>query len=201
MKLVPFRPRPGARTDRQARFEARVGPHLGSLYRTAYRLSGHPQDAEDLVQELLLRLYRKSEQLGQLDNLHSWLNRALHNLFVDQWRRGRHTPLRNLYQVPWDELLQDQDSQEDDPERLAHTEAVRDRILAALYTLGREQRAILVLHDMEGHTMNELCGLLDLPLGTVKSRLFRARRRLRTLLEEGNLSQGIGVLLHEASET
>ena len=200
MKVISLKTTMGKAVDRQGRFAALVGPHLDSLYRTAYRFTGHPQDAEDLVQELLLRLYRKCDRLAPMDNPRFWLTRALHNLFVDQWRRERHTPLHNRHEVPWDELLESEGSLKDDPERIAQSDAVRDRVVSSLYLLGREHRAILIMHDMEGHTLNELCVLLTLPLGTVKSRLFRARRKLRTLLEEGNPAQGISVLLHEAPE-
>lgn len=177
--IIPFRSSRKSTARRQAEFTAWVTPHLELLYRTAWRYTGHPQDAEDLVQELLLHLYQKPERWANLDNPGSWLMRALHNLFVDQWRQTRHKPLNNRHDLSWEDLLAEADTGMNDPARLANSELLQTRLNAALDTLPREQRAILVLHDMLGHTVGEITALLDLPLGTVKSRLFRARKHLR----------------------
>ena len=185
--IIPFRPKRHPLAQRQAEFTTWVSPHLDMLYRTAWRYTGHAQDAEDLVQELLLRLYQKPATWIKLDNPTTWLIRALHNLFVDHWRRTRHTPLNRRHNLSWDDLLNQVDLGEADPERLAHSEFLQRQIHTALGALPHEQRAILVLHDVEGHTIGELSVLLKLPLGTVKSRLFRARRHLRQIfLARGN---------------
>lgn len=187
LSIIPFRPARDSLSQRQAEFTAWVTPHLDMLYRIAWRYTGHTQDAEDLVQELLLRLYQKPATWIKLDNPATWLIRALHNLFVDHWRRTRHTPLNNRHNLSWDDLLNRVDLGDADPERLAHSELLQRQIHTALGALPHEQRAILVLHDVEGHTIGELSVLLKLPLGTVKSRLFRARRHLRQIfLAHGN---------------
>jgi RNA polymerase sigma-70 factor, ECF subfamily len=185
--ITPVRPKRHPLAQRQAEFTAWVTPHLDMLYRTAWRYTGHTQDAEDLVQEMLLRLYQKPATWIKLDNPSTWLIRALHNLFVDHWRRTRHTPLSKRHNLSWDDLLNQVDLGDADPERLAHSELLQRQIITALGALPHEQRAILVLHDVEGHTIGELSVLLKLPLGTVKSRLFRARRHLRQIfLARGN---------------
>jgi len=200
--IIPFRPAPNSADRRQAEFTAWVTPHLEVLYRTAGRFTGHPQDAEDLVQELLLRLYQKPAAWAKLDNPGTWLIRSLHNLFVDQWRHRRHKPLNNRHNLSWDDLLNRADVGDADPEHLAHSENLQRQIRAALGSLPHDQRAILVLHDMEGHTVGELTVLLDLPLGTVKSRLFRARRHLRQVfLSHGNPAGGFYVLGNEMKPT
>lgn len=170
---------------RQAEFEALLRPHLAWLYRLAYRFAGHREDAEDLVQELLVRLYRNPGDLAQVDNPRPWLTRAIHNLFVDQWRHRQRTPLGHLHPDPWDDLFVDEVGG-DDPEQSLHLAGVRRDILAALYQLSHEYRAVVVMHDMEGRSLPELAETLGMPLGTLKSRLFRARRRLRVLLGGGN---------------
>lgn len=182
-------------TQRRSEFSDWIAPHLEMLYRTAWRFTGHRQDAEDLVQELLLRLYQKPQRWKALDQPAAWLVRSLHNLFVDQWRLTRHQPLNNRHHLPWEELLGHEEFVDADLERLAQSEILQRQIRRVLEALPREQCAIVVLHDMEGYTMSELTCLLGLPLGTVKSRLFRARRHLRqALLGQGNPEAEIFVL-------
>ncbi|MGH8378881.1 MAG: sigma factor-like helix-turn-helix DNA-binding protein, partial [Gammaproteobacteria bacterium] len=86
------------------------------------------------------------------------------------------------------------------PERDTQAMELHHQVLRALYGLGKEHRALLVLHDMEGRELPELAGLLQLPLGTLKSRLFRARRKLREALVNGNPAAGSGVMNSEVSE-
>lgn len=182
--------------SRHAEFEALVRPHLTWLYRQAHRYTGHREDAEDLVQELLARLYRDPGKLSQMAAPRAWLTKVLHNLYVDQWRHRRRTPLGHLHPEPWDALLEKK-SAEDAPEDAASAAELRQDIIAALYTLGREQRALLVLHDVEGHGLQELSEALDVPVGTLKSRLFRARRTLRERLSEGNHLAAPDVIMAE----
>ncbi|MDE2235125.1 MAG: RNA polymerase sigma factor [Gammaproteobacteria bacterium] len=200
--VISFRHAQVSPAERQARFTAWVSPHLQQLHRIAWRFTGHSQDAEDLVQELLLRLYRKPGVWDKPEQPGIWLIRSLHNLYVDQWRRTRRQPLSNRHNLDWDELAGMADSGETDPERLAHSREIQRRLSAAMSTLSQEQRAILVLHDMEGHTAGELSLLLKLPLGTVKSRLFRARRQVREIfLKHGNPAAGFYVLSDELEAT
>ncbi len=200
--IIPFHPKRHPQVQRQAEFTAWVKPHLDMLYRTAWRFTGHAQDAEDLVQELLLRLYQKPATWIKLDNPTTWLMRALHNLFVDHWRRTRHAPLNRRHNLSWDDLINSMDLGGADPERLAHSELLQRQIQTALASLPHEQRTILALHDMEGHTVSELSVLLKLPLGTVKSRLFRARRHLREIfLANGNPGGEFYVLGDEVKAT
>ena len=170
---------------RRAEFEALVRPHLEWLYRLAYRYTAQVQDAEDLVQELLVRLYRNPGNLTQLSAPRPWLTRALYNLFVDQWRHRRRTPFGHLHPEPWDTLFVNE-GDVDTPEDKLQSAGVQRAVLNALYRVDEEHRALLVLHDVEGHTLPELADTLGLPLGTLKSRLFRARRKLRRHLGGGN---------------
>lgn len=185
--------------ERAGKFDALVRPHLGGLYRLAYRLTGHSEDAEDLVQELMVRLYRGGQDLDQVDALRPWLLRALHNLYIDAWRRKRRTPFGYLHPQPWEDLLENTPGGAS-PELAARTTAMRRQVLDALYSLGKEHRALLVLHDMEGRSLPELAGLLKLPIGTLKSRLFRARRKMRLALESRNHLALSDVITDEASE-
>ena len=185
--------------DRRVEFEALVRPHLGMLYRLAYRFTGHSQDAEDLVQELMVRLYRSPRNLAAMPTLRRWLVRVLHNLFVDQWRHRLHTPFGHLHPEPWDGLFENV-AGVPSPEQEAHAADLRRQVLAALYSLSNEHRALLVLHDVEGRSLPDLTDVLHLPLGTLKSRLFRARRKLRTALSERNPSARPDVVADEVSQ-
>lgn len=160
-------------------------PHLEWLYRLAYRYTAQAQDAEDLVQELLVRLYRNPEKLAELSDVRPWLLRSLYNLFVDQWRHRRRTPFGHLHPESWDTLFAEEGAGET-PETELQSAGLRRLVLEALYRVDEEHRALLVLHDVEGHTLPELAETLGLPLGTLKSRLFRARRKLRRQLGGGN---------------
>lgn len=161
-------------------FEALVGPYFDHLYRVAYRLTGSSHDAEDLVQTLFLKLYPKTRELQRIDALKPWLVRALYNAFVDQWRRRNGTttptaedPEAELAAVP-----------SDVPEPAYQTDLdLRLEVVAeAVNMLDPKHRSLIVLHDMEGYSLAELKALLNLPTGTLKSRLFRGRAHLRSLL-------------------
>lgn len=190
---------PMSNDEQATRFDGLVRPHLGELYRLAYRLTGKSEDAEDLVQELMVRLYRRPQELEQVETLRPWLLRALYNLYVDAWRRKRRSPFGYLDPHPWEDVLENT-AAIPGPEHTAQMDALRSEVLQALYGLSREHRALLVLHDMEERSLPELAELLKLPIGTLKSRLFRARRKLRVALEHGNRLALSDVITDEVSE-
>jgi RNA polymerase sigma-70 factor (ECF subfamily) len=160
----------------RASFEQVLRPHLDRLYRLAYRFTGTREDAEDLVQELCARMLPRLEELRGLEQPGSWLARALHNLYVDQTRHRLRSPVDAVDELP--EVA----APAADPEILAGITAAE--IVAALSRLPAEQRAVVAWHDIEGYTLEELADTHDLPLGTLKSRLHRARASLRLLLVE-----------------
>jgi len=163
---------------RARRYENLLRPHLDRLYRLAFRFTGSRADAEDLVQELCVRLYPKLPQLERLDQPGPWLARALHNLYVDQRRREARSPLEAVEELP------ETGSGEPGPEQLAAAAVAAEQIQATLARLPAEQRAVIAWHDIEGYTLDELAESGNLPLGTLKSRLHRARAALRELLME-----------------
>lgn len=159
-----------------SQFEALLRPHLERLYRLAFRFTGSREDAEDLVQELCVRVFPKLAQLQTLDQPGPWLARALHNLFVDEVRRQGHSPVEAVDELP--EVASDDPGPEDQVLR----ELTLERLEAALARLSPEQRAVVAWHDIEGYTLEELANSRDLPLGTLKSRLHRGREALKRLL-------------------
>ena len=161
------------------RFDDLVRPHVTPMYRFAYRLLGNQDDAEDLVQDVLGKLYPRTAEIAALRDVRPWLHRVLYNEFIDLTRRrGRRVPL-----VDGDaqvDLAEDPDA---DPERLAMSGQTAVRVERALEQLDDDQRALVSLHLMEGHTLEELTTIFDAPLGTLKSRMHRTKARLKTLLQ------------------
>lgn len=159
-------------------------PHLERLYRLAWRLTGRKAEAEDLFQELLIRAYGKLDDLVNIDEPGSWLARVMYNLFIDERRRFARRRLHTLEEgeLSGDGLagLPGAEDPVQDVQRLQHLE----RLDAALSQLSDEHRAIVLLHDTEGYKLSEIHELMNIPVGTVKSRLHRARARLREILGE-----------------
>ncbi len=164
-------------------------PHFDRLYRLAWRLTGQKAEAEDLFQELLVKAYGKLDTLARIDEPGSWLSRVMYNLFVDERRRFSRRRLLTVEegQMPGDGLA----GIAGDEDPVQHNER-REKILAldrALAKLSDEHRIVVLLHDTEGYKMTEIQELTGLPVGTVKSRLHRARARLREILtQDGTFS-------------
>jgi RNA polymerase sigma-70 factor (ECF subfamily) len=166
-------------------FEALTRQHLPVLHRLAFRFTGDPHEAEDLVQDLLLRLYPRRNEVLALDKPRPWMVRVLYRMSVDRWRQRRREHLR-LVDLPEAEAAYDlvaADPAEEPPAVLERTLSAR-RLERALAQLSVEHRAVVVLHDVEGMPLQELEAVLEVPQGTLKSRLHRARNRLRELLHE-----------------
>lgn len=170
---------------RRHHFEALLEPHVEHLYRLAWRLTRSDAASEDLVQDVLIKLFRIQGQIANLQQPRPWLARVLYREYVDRWRRERLAPV-NLSEMDSPDGGESRIDQEidpaADPERAAADAQLRERLLGALDQLSEEHRTVLMFHDVEGYTMDELCTVLSLPLGTVKSRIHRARARLRETL-------------------
>lgn len=157
------------------RFDALLRPHVRELYRTAYRYTGRRQDAEDLVQDLLVKLYPRTADLEQVEDLKPWLVRSLYHAFVDGVRKQRRAPSS----VDLDDV---EIASPDDPHDDVLTLQQRAALDAAIAGLTPEHRAVVMLHLVEGHTLPELSGILDVQIGTLKSRLHRAKAQLQEAL-------------------
>lgn len=168
--------------DQKARaFDSLVRPHIEHLYRMAYYLTGTQHAAEDLVQELLTKLFSKTNKLEQIEKLRPWLSTALTNLFIDSKRRVNRSPVS--YTDSTEAIEEENFDPHDCPELILQQEQEIDLLQNAFNQLIDEHRALLVLHDIEGYSLPELAESLSTPLGTLKSRLFRARNRLQLILE------------------
>jgi RNA polymerase sigma-70 factor (ECF subfamily) len=166
------------------RFEALVRPHLDRLYRLAYRFTGSRADAEDLVQSLLIKLMPQEERLAAVELLAPWLARSLYHLYVDEMRRHGRTTAALGTRTDAEVLATITDEVSEQPEQAVERQLTQRKLMAALAALPAEQRALIGWHDIEGYTLEELAASLDVPLGTLKSRLHRGRASLRRKLME-----------------
>ena len=174
-------------------FERLVQPHLDRLYRLAWRLSGSKPEAEDLFQELLIKAYGKLDDLAHIDQPGSWLSRMMYNLFIDEKRRFTR---RRMQTVEESQLGDDgvaglaaSGAAIDDPVANQQQSEVVERLESALAQLSDDHRIVVLLHDTEGYKLVEIQELTGSPVGTLKSRLHRARARLREILTaDGTIS-------------
>lgn len=175
--------------DNNLAFERLVRPHFDRLYRLAWRLTGSKAEADDLFQELLIKAFGMLDDLVKIEQPGSWLSRVMYNLFIDERRRFAR---RRMHTVEEGEMAGDGlaglaggDDPVHDNQRLEKIQ----RLETALAQLSDEHRVVVLLHDTEGYKLTEIQELTGTPVGTVKSRLHRARARLREILSaEGTIS-------------
>lgn len=159
-------------------FDSLVRANYETLYRVAYRLTHSPQDAEDLVQETFTRAYRNSARLAELDNPRTWLLCVLRRLFIDQTRRSDWQKLDPIDTQAEGRMANDDPG----PMELTESELMARRIESSWRKLGKDHRLLLALHDIEGYSLAELEAITGLKIGTLKSRLHRARTKLGRML-------------------
>jgi RNA polymerase sigma-70 factor (ECF subfamily) len=170
--------------NQSANFERLLRPHFDRLYRLANRLTGSKPEAEDLFQDVLVKVYPRLDELIDIDKPGPWLGRIMYNLFVDNQRRYARQRLVAVSEqsLPREsvEAFPGTDDPHLDRERLDDIM----RLERALSQLSNDHRLVVLLHDTEGYQLNEIQELTGTPIGTLKSRLHRARARLRDLLEK-----------------
>jgi RNA polymerase sigma-70 factor (ECF subfamily) len=168
-----------------AEFDNLLREHVPALYRAAYRWTGAVDRAEDLVQELLVRLFPKLDELRGLEKIRPWALRVMYRIFVDQVRRDRSSPVQfgaDLREDSGEEEGQEFIDPGEGPPELLEQQLTQERVVAAWASLGEEHRVVLSMHDIEDYSLPELSEIMGVPIGTLKSRLHRARAKLRELL-------------------
>jgi RNA polymerase sigma factor (sigma-70 family) len=186
--------------DRPAdEFDRLLRPLIPLLYRQAFRWTAARDQAEDLVQDLLVKIYPRLDELAALDRVQPWALRVMYRIFVDQHRRASNSPVRPAYELPdpADGAGEDPGERFPDeapqPPELLERERLGGRLAAAWAMLGEDQRVVVAMHDVEGFRLDELADMLETPVGTLKSRLHRARARLRELLAAEPFADAIRV--------
>lgn len=169
--------------NQRANFDALIRPHLDRLYRLAFRLAGSRPEAEDLFQDVLTKIYPRVGELIEIEEPGSWLCRVMYNHFIDNRRRfarlrlvtvtENQLPGKSLEMLPGDL----------DPARDAEQLDNIMQLDAALNALSDEHRLVIMLHDCEGYKLTEIQEVTGTAVGTLKSRLHRARARLRDILD------------------
>src|SRR6266540_3142541 len=186
---APPAPSPAAEADKRASFEREALVHLDSLYRVALRLTGNPAEADDLVQETMLKAYRAWHQYERGTNAKGWLLTILRHAFINEYRRRtRHPETVDVDTI--EPFAVFSEVQDDDPQGAFFDRIVDDEVLKAIDRLPEAFRETLVLSDVEGMSYQEIAKILEIPVGTVKSRLFRARQALQGKLYEYAVSNG-----------
>lgn len=179
-----------ARSERRREFEEEALVHLDALYGQGLRLTGGDDArAEDLVQETMLRAWRSWDTYDLGTNCRAWLMTILRNIFVNEFNRRKSRPDPMNYddveeRPTWAEL------REEDPSGELFDRIIDDEVVRAIQELDDEFRVTLVLSDVDGLSYGEIAEQLGIPEGTVKSRLYRARRRLQEKLYDYARSMG-----------
>jgi RNA polymerase sigma-70 factor, ECF subfamily len=189
-------PRRALTEEDKRRFQDEALPLLDSLYAGALRMTRNPADAEDLVQETMLRAYRSFDRFEPGTNLKAWLFRILTNAYINVYRKRQREPQKvsqddvedfDLYQE-----LKGHDPQfSATPETIVLDSLVDSDITDAIDDLPEQFRLAVVLSDIEGFTYAEMAEIMDVPMGTVMSRLHRGRKALQKRLWDLAKERGI----------
>jgi RNA polymerase sigma-70 factor (ECF subfamily) len=174
--------------NKKSTFERCFAPHLEGLYRFAYRLSQSRADAEDLVQDLVVKVYKGSTDISKLNNPRTWLSKVMYRLFIDKYRQNSRAPVLQLITEESEDhssIIENWEYDTLNLENLTEQQQFIELIENAMSKLNEEHRTLINMFEIEGYSLAEISEILDVPMGTLKSRLHRARKRLRILLEEG----------------
>jgi RNA polymerase sigma-70 factor (ECF subfamily) len=179
--------RRSSRPSEPRAFEELLAEHLDALYRTALRLCrGRKSDAEDLLQDAMLRAFERFGEFRDPTAMRAWLFTILTRTNLNRiraQRRRAETLASDLDEREFEEALASWRNA-DAPDEVVHTLLVRDRLAAALDGLDDQLRPVVWLSDVERFRQREVAEMLNIPEGTVASRLFRARRLLRDALRQ-----------------
>lgn len=193
MRLFPGR-QEKERQYRRQQFEALARQYHREVFNAALRMTGKYADAEDLVQEALLKAYVAFDQFAIGTNFRAWLLRILTNTHINRYRRACRSPET----VAWEEItdgglrrLPQESSTDPRPEEEVLADITDDAITDALSQIPDEFREAVILSDMHELSYKEIADALGIPLGTVRSRIFRGRRLLRESLSEYARANGM----------
>ena len=160
-----------------AAFNSLMGMHERRMYAVALRMCGNPEDAQDCLQEAMLRIYRAIGGFKAQSSFSTWVYRITMNACLDELRRRKNRPntsLDGLYDAGWSPV-----DPGATPEKHAMTVDMRRQLQVFIRELPEDMRAAVVLRDVQGYSYEEIAAMLDANVGTIKSRISRAREKLR----------------------
>ena len=171
--------------DKEQLFEDELLPHADALYNFAYHLTYNEEDANDLVQDTLMKAFRFIGSYEKGTNAKAWLFKILKNSFINEYRKKAKQPNK----VDYEDIVAYQDADEDrggvvfDLREDIFDGMMGDEITMALNSLPVDFKTAILLCDIEGFTYEEISKIIDIPIGTVRSRLHRARNMLKESLK------------------
>lgn len=168
-------------------FEAAAMPFVDALYNTAYRMTRNAEDAEDLVQETYLKAYRYYDKFEEGTNFKAWLFKIMKNTFINNYRKKQQAPtLSDFAEI--EESFENQVSEDATRQQLKNPEeellenVLDEDVQRSLDKLPPDYRMVVILADLEGFSYKEIADILEVPVGTVMSRLYRGRRLLEAAM-------------------
>jgi RNA polymerase sigma-70 factor (ECF subfamily) len=174
-------------------FEREAIPHMNALYNFALKLSGDEDDANDLLQETYLRAFRFFDKFEKGTNCKAWLYRIMKNLYINSYKKKTSGPIKIDYEEVENFYENIKPSNTDDAhlEREIFDSLLDDEVSQAIAALPEDFRTVIILSDIEGYTYEEIAEFVDCPIGTVRSRLHRARKMLFVKLHKYAKSKGL----------
>lgn len=173
-------------------FEREFLPHIDALYNFGYHLTYNEDDANDLVQETYLKAYRFIDSYEQGTNAKAWLFKILKHAFINEYRKKTKEPGR----VDYEDIVAYHDQEDTkyvgtlDMRQEIFQGMMGDEVTKAVNSLPVDFRTVILLCDVEGFTYEEIAKIVNIPIGTVRSRLHRARNMLKEMLREYARSRG-----------
>jgi RNA polymerase sigma-70 factor, ECF subfamily len=170
--------------QKQHDFNEEIIPHLDALYNFGLRLTSDPNDAEDLVQDTIVKAYRFFSSYEKGTNAKAWLFRILKNSYINSYRKKSKKPQEVDYDevATFYETIRAERTETSDLEDKMFRELIDDDISKALDEIPEDFRTVVLLCDVEDFTYEEIANMLDVPIGTIRSRLHRGRNLLKVQL-------------------
>jgi RNA polymerase sigma-70 factor (ECF subfamily) len=172
------------KSEKHREFEREALPHTDLLYNYALRMTNNPADADDLLQETFLKAYRFWDKYEPGTNIRAWLFRIMKNSYINRYRKETKEPttvdygeVENFYTS-----VKDRASESNDLQETLYGNLLDDDVASAVADLPEDFRTVVILCDIEGLSYEEIADFVDIPLGTVRSRLHRGRKLLREQL-------------------
>ncbi len=169
-------------------FARLLAAHQDKLYRVAYRMAGHHEDAQDLLQDALLEAYRSFKKFQRGSYFDKWLYRIMTNTFIDRQRHKKRVGVVESLDAPLSGEMESAGREipdwADEPSRRVLEDKFDEPVQKALDALPPEFRMVLILSDVEEFSYEEISEMMDTPIGTVRSRLHRARAMMRQKLTD-----------------